>query len=273
MLLLPFGAIRIPALQLWLNATGRVRNLFADDFAGSFECQWQSGFGAANPNDDTHYSIFCSLGDFNTNITDLLTDERFDDLLFHPNNGEILFRYYSRIFLIASEILTDFQDILIVFRYSSITAPRNRAENDISRNQLTPPGNPGAMQSLFDFINAVFKHKTRNIHSCNHHMKYHFVDSGDPMPANDTITMQNVVTVLDKVRNNTISKLPENVVVPPLVQVLGFLIDGYNIIHQIFQADPAKFAAFCTIYEGKSSVTPPPVPMTVPPELPPPAKL
>ena len=255
---LPFKFIRIPALEVWLIQTHRVREQFSDNFSGSFECRWQTNFGATDPNSDIHYSIFCSLGDFNTNITDLLTDERFDPLLFDTANGEILFRYYSRIFLIASEILTDFQDILTVFRHTDINAPSSRrGENVISRNLLTPANNPDTIQNLFDFINTVFKHKTRNIHSCNHHMKYYFQDSGDAMPATDTITMQNVTTILDSVRNKTIPKLPENVIIPPLVQVIGILVQGYQVIDQIFQADPVKFQAFCALYEGKSPSTPP----------------
>lgn len=254
---LPFGAMREPALAFWLAATSRVRQQYSDDFAGSFECHWQTKFGTAAPNDDTHYSIFCSLGDFNTNITDLLTDDRFDNLTYHTDNGEILFRYYSRIFLIVSEILTDFQDMLIVFDHSDITARGDRAENTAARSRLSPPNDPDAIQRIFSFINTIFKHKTRNIHSCNHHMKIYFQDSGDPMPTADVITTQNVEAVLKGVREGTIGKVPENVVIPSLVQVLGLVIEGYNRINQIFQAHPAKFQAFCRIYEGKSANTPP----------------
>jgi hypothetical protein len=253
--------IREPALHLWLTATNRARVHYSDDYAGSFECRWQARFTTPDPKSDIHYSIFCSLGDFNTNITDLLTDERFDNLAFHPDNGEILFRYYSRIFLIASEILTDFQDILSVFRNGTLDAVHRKGEKNISRKQLTPSDSTDAVQDLFSFINTVFKHKTRNIHSCNHHMKYYFEDSGESLPTTHTITIQNVVSILDAARNKTTSNMPKNVVIPALVKVLDLLIHGYNVIDQTFQADAAKFAAFCALYEGRSPAPPPAIPL------------
>jgi len=261
-----FKYTREPALELWLSQTHRVRDQFSDNFSGSFECRWQTGFGTPNPNNDTHYSIFCSLGDFNTNITDLLTDERFDALKFDPANGEVLFRYYSRIFLIASEILTDFQDMLLVFRHSDINVRGTKEENNTSRHELSPSSNPTGMQNIFDFINTVFKHKTRNIHSCNHHMKYYFEDSGDVMPTTATITVQNVTNILKGLKEGRITQPPENVVIPRLVQLLDLVIHGYQVIDQIFQADPTKFQAFCDIYAGKSASTRPTTPILDAPE-------
>src|SRR5687768_9394412 len=104
-----YGFIRKAALRYWMQETGRVRNKAGnDELYGSFECRWQNGF--EEPSDsEIHYSIFCSLGEFNTNMTDLLVDDRFDEYDFEvQDQADVLFRQYSRINLTASEILTDF---------------------------------------------------------------------------------------------------------------------------------------------------------------------
>jgi hypothetical protein len=192
------------------------------------------------------------MGDWNSNISDLLDDKRYDGLTFHEDNAEVLFRYYTRIFLIASEILTDFQDILTVFRNSNIDSVKWKGENDKSRKELNPPGYTDAIQDLFDFINTVCKHKTRNIHSCNHHLRFYFDDSQEVAPTGDLINIKNSTTILEAVRQKTISSLPKHVIIPKLNYILWIIVHGYQVLDYMFQSDPVKFEAFCKIYEGKS---------------------
>jgi hypothetical protein len=247
----PFKMTREAALRFWLDGTQRTRHEQSDSYV--IECKWQLRFAEPNPQDQRHYSIFCSMGDWNTNMTDLLEDARYDEYSFsHEDQRDTLFRYYTRILLIASEIITDFQDILTVFRNSDINSVRKRTENDKSRKELNLEGPMDAIQDIFDYINNICKHKTRNIHSCNHHIHYHFIDSHEPPPAVDNISIENVTQVLRSVREGTIGILPQTIVVPSLDYILWLIIHGYDVLDQTFQSDPAKFGAFCSIYEGVS---------------------
>ena len=204
------------------------------------------------PADTRHYSVFCGVGESNTNMTDMLDDKRYDKFIFDQDSQDVLFRYYTRIYLIASEILTDFQDILTVFRMGDITKASNRAEITASRNELIVPGQPDTIQNLFDFINKIFKHKTRNIHSCNHHLHVHYIDSGQPLPTVDYLGLNNAKSVLESVENGTIANLPEHIIIPSLQELLSIIVHCYQVVDHKFRNDSGKFQAFCQIYEGVS---------------------
>jgi hypothetical protein len=191
------------------------------------------------------------MGSWNSNIGDLLADYRFDGLTFHPDNADVLFRYYTRILLIASEILTDFQDVLTVFRNCNIDSVKKKGENDKSRTELTPDNIPGAIQKLFDYINTICKHKTRNIHACNHHIIYYFEDSVFPRPAEDFINIQNVASTMENMRTGIINDPLTHIIVPKLQYILQILVHGYQTLDRTFKNDSARFSTFCKLYETK----------------------
>ncbi|HNY56505.1 MAG TPA: hypothetical protein PKI86_12795, partial [Chitinophagales bacterium] len=101
-----YGIIRKRALKYWLKKTKRKReiNTFNDDFSKSLDCTWQNKAEKLGYN---HISIFCSLGEWSTNLSDLLFEEKYDNLKY-DDDYEIIFRIYTRYFLIISEILEDF---------------------------------------------------------------------------------------------------------------------------------------------------------------------
>jgi hypothetical protein len=249
---LTFKTIRESAFQYWLSETKRIRKDETDRFDASFECTWQARFAPINELETLHYSVFCSIGSSNSNISDMLDDKRYDNFIFDESTQDILFRYYTRIYLIASEILTDFQDTLTVFRTGNINAAGRTAENNLSRIELEIQGQPDTIQNLFDFINKIFKHKTRNIHSCNHHMHLYFEDSAQPQPTSDFLDINNVKSVLASVQNNTIIALPEYIIIPPLRHILSIIVHCYKVVDITFRSDLTKFQAFCSIYEGES---------------------
>jgi len=248
----PFFDIRKPALEYWLKETKRERFGDSELFVGALECQWQFRFHPKAQESIPHVSVFCSMGNWNSNIGDLLDDRRFDGLTFHPDNAELLFRYYTRIFLIASEIFTDFQDILTVLRNGHVDAVKNRSENEKSRHELNPSGEFNIIQNLFDYINTICKHKTRNIHVCNHHLNYHFEDSAFSRPDTNFLSLQNVDQKLAKIRTSQSDILPTHIIVPKLCYVLQILIHGYQILDRSFRNNPDQFNSFCKIYEGES---------------------
>jgi len=251
--MIPLKDIRQAALALWMAGTQRTRQNLTDRYF--IECQWQTNFSDPNADPNKHYSIFCSMGDWNTNLTDVLEDSRFDHIPLDgtPEEKDIVFRFYTKVYLIASEILTDFQDILSVFRTGNIQAPQNSDETRTSRNQLTPTTQPGAISDTFEYINSVCKHKTRNLHSCNHHILYYFEDiKSATRPVGDYIDINNVRQILTQVRNGQLQRLPDTVIVPYLDNVIALIVHCYGVLNQAFMSDPAKFQAFCLIYEGQS---------------------
>ncbi len=150
----PFRNIRQLSLDYWLKETGRQRFNRNEIFSGAFECRWQFRFLTEPQVSDPHISVFCSMGEWNSNIGDLLGDDHFDGLTFHSSNADVLFRYYTKVLLIASEILTDFQDILTIFRNGNIDSVKKWGENEKSRNELNLHSIPDAMQNLIDYINT-----------------------------------------------------------------------------------------------------------------------
>jgi len=71
-----FKDVREQAFQLWEQGTNRNCQLINDDITGSFECKWQDRATFALGYE--HISIFCSLGEWANNISDILKDESYD---------------------------------------------------------------------------------------------------------------------------------------------------------------------------------------------------
>jgi hypothetical protein len=107
-----YSKIRKSVLAHWKIRSKRVFKV-TDNIINSVECTWQNKALDLGYN---HISIFCSIGQFVSHITDLLRDYRYDKYDYDQSDetNELLFRYYSRILLITSEILTDFQDLYII---------------------------------------------------------------------------------------------------------------------------------------------------------------
>lgn len=239
-----FGEVRKAALSSWKASTGRKRKGKSDNIGYTWECLWQNHFLDKYP--DEHYSIFCSIGEWNSNITDCLKDSRYDKLSFNDEkSAEILFRYYTRILLIISEALTDFQDIIGIFENERFL--KNDELKTIQKNirkylsHLNDSDNE--IQEVFTFINSICKHKANNFHFCNHHVKIFFEDNIEKKKlTKDTITIKNI--------NNFIKgkKVATNIVMPKLSYFINQITNGYELLHHLFISDETKFLTFCKLY-------------------------
>ena len=98
-----FGTIRKAALDEWNSTLKRKRGAddLSDDYSESNLCAWQEEC----TKNGKHCSFLCSFGDWLDNISDLLRDERFDRL--DADKYEVLFRYFTRLLLITSELIED----------------------------------------------------------------------------------------------------------------------------------------------------------------------
>ncbi len=239
--LIRFGQIREAALERWKIATGRSLinlstipgTIMIDDFSiGNYECKWQYDARKIKADNDWHVSQFCSLGDWAGNITDILTDFRFDSipigLLGYDSYNQSLFRYYTRLMLIISEIMTDFVDLLIAMSIC--------ADNTAARKLLSNTVN---VQELFDYINSICKHKTATygnltkLHQCNHHLSFFIEDSHEKQPFSRPL----------KIGNNRETD-PDGVIVPKLSILLSAVLDGYDALDTAFLNEPQKFEQF-----------------------------
>lgn len=225
-----FKDTRIEALQYWLDATNRKRYRRSDIVRSTFECKWQN----TKISDDEHVSIFCSMGSFTTNITDLLTDKRFDYCTF-DGHDEILFRFYTRILLVTSEVLTDFQDILIEIKLAK--------SKDPAREMLQNANHSFKIQDLFDYVNKVCKHKVSNLHLKNHHAKIIFCDDPIFERKEKSLHISNVKECLKQ--RGTIDFIE----LPKLLHIMDVIIDGYKSLDKIFNHDKDKFESFCSKYK------------------------
>lgn len=218
-----FKQIRITALDHWLTESQRLRDI-NDDYSMSIECTWQEELV---PEDD-HNSLFCSLAEWSTNISDLLSEKTYDNLKFdNQDHQEKLFRHYTRILLIVSEILTDFKDVLkYIKEYSGNRDRKNRK----ATKQLSNPNLEFSCSELFEYINNVCKHKigdrgiSRKIkyHVCNHHIKYSFKDDPNFIRIKNSLKVKNIKTKILK-KNMKLE-------VPELMEILDQVLCGYIII-------------------------------------------
>jgi hypothetical protein len=163
-----FGEVRVKTLELWIKAF-QIEG--TADFYYSLDsnewCKLQEEFAQQG----LHSNFICSFIAWLDNITDLLTDERFDSKRFDSDkDSHVLFRYYTRVLLVASEILEDYTALKM-----AITAGKKKKE---ARKSLdTDP------DWLLGFINTVCKHKAGkdNLHSCNNHLDIKFKDFDDSL--------------------------------------------------------------------------------------------
>lgn len=208
-----FENIRKDCLKYWKKETKRKRNI-NDNVIESFECIWQNNYVSK----DMHNSIYCSIAEWNTHITDILGDSRFDELKFtRDKDSQSLFRFYTRVLLISSEILTDFQDFLILFE----DIGKKKA-----RELLTDSSNEFSFQELMDYINSICKHKIgqnnfQKYHFYNHHIKYHFKDSGIECYSKK-IFIKNVKSI------NVTGTEPLEI--PFLMSIIKQILFAYNVI-------------------------------------------
>lgn len=235
-----FFETRINALEYWIEGTHRViadkySGLTNDDYSGSFECQWQ------NKSECGHVSIFCSVGEWASNITDILREESLDKYFFKKEDeGRKLFRYYTRLLLVVSEMLTDFQDMYL----QANELKSNAVNNDTARKFLFPIKeilhltNP--IQEMFDFVNKICKHKTKNIHKCNHHLPLVFSDNKSEFyDTNCLIHLQNLDFTTPK----------QGILVPTLRQILYTVITCYKSMDEHFNdPDSNGFKKICELF-------------------------
>lgn len=209
-----FKSIREEALINWLKGSKRTRDI-DDNFSDSFECDWQVYFVP----EDKHNSCFCSIGEWNSHITDVLSDESLDNLSFDiPEESKVLYRYYGRFFLIVSEVLTDFRQFL---NHLDKTLNQQKISNlvSISDSEFT-------FSELFNFINNIFKHKfgdsDKKYHCLNHHVEYSFVDSSVYKYEENDVTIKTL---------NSISKDFNRLEIPKLNSIIDLVHNCYLVLN------------------------------------------
>lgn len=249
-----FSKIRRDALTHWKSRSRRVFKV-TDNFSNSIECEWQNKSLTLGYH---HISIFCSVGQFVSHVTDLLRDYRYDKYEFDrdENVNEILFRYYSRLLLITSEILTDFQDLYILAdnklstkQLGGLRGKDLKDKQDKARTELST--NSNKVQLLLDYINKVCKHKTSNIHLCDNHIKYLFLDY------HTNVKKYKKRIELGNIRNYTSYDpatfkrhvKPDFIVVPSLIYVIDTIVNGYASLDNLFEKDKSKFRFICDHYD------------------------
>lgn len=241
-----FRNIRKRSLNTWLQGTGRslkkfdtpTGTLWLDDYEeGKFECNWQIEARRLKQDNDWHVPHFCSLGDWASNVTDILTDSRYDGLTFGQDRTDlVLFRYYTKFMLVASELFTDFDDHLQVT--FGLSPDDSRDELSVSQKSL---------QYLFDYINSICKHKIGHpsgskrgpkktltkLHLCNHHLPFFFEDSG----------LKKLLSKPLEIGNSSEPK-PDGVVVPKLEYLVESILKCYTVLDTKYKNAPPIFATF-----------------------------
>lgn len=228
-----FKEIRLAAVKQWYDGLRRVRRqgALSDDYTGSLLCEWQGKCY----DEDKHCSLLCSLGDWLDNISDQLTDERFDGVDKQADQ-EALFRFYTRIMLAVSEVVEDFITV-----HKQITGAKNKVL--AGQNMETGCLPPGALQAFSNYINSVAKHKTEghNLHVHNHHQQKEFEDFGAVYHDNQ-ISLQ----ALDWKMMNP----DTTILVPKLSYLVELLIILNNRFDELLRTAPGYLDQLNALYSG-----------------------
>lgn len=223
-----FGEQRKQVLQYWEEQTNRDCRPINDDMNSSFECKWQD-----RARDDfgyNHISIFCSLGEWANNISDILKDEIYDKYIFqNDDQSQALFRYYTRLLLVVSEMLSDFSNIVKMMSSFDTT----KAREFLSDNKRD-------VNSLLEFINKVCKHKVNNFHQCNHHLPILFEDQKENPEFYSPISVKNI----------NLSN-PDAILMPKLNFIIQIVLNCYARIDELFDSEIDKFKIICEKYNGE----------------------
>lgn len=251
-----YKEVRKDSLKHWKSRSKRVFKV-TDNFSNSIECSWQNRSEQLGYN---HISIFCSIGQFASHITDLLRDFRFDKHNFDESEevNELIFRFYSRILLISSEIFTDFQDLYIIAdekfttkQMSGIKGKDLKSKQDNARKNLS--NGSEEIKRLLDFINKICKHKTSNFHLCNNHIEYLFEDFHKNIKSKKKRIELGNINNFTSYDQTTLQKhnKPSYIVLPKMNYIIDLIINGYAALDNLFLSDQSKFEFVCKHYEDK----------------------
>jgi len=234
-----FFEVRKVELEKWAQGTGRkvvddFSELTSDNFAGAYECNWQQ----CSPG---HCNLFCSLGEWACNVTDLLKDTRFDRFYFdEEEEAAVLFRHYTRIMLVISELLTDFQDIYLHAERLQF----NKENRALARRFYFPSyiDEKDDITLILDYINSVCKHKTQHLHICNNHSPIHFEDN---------ITHENFNYV--SLKDSKTAKDKNAILVPKLSNLVDTLLTCYKLLDNYFKDNNLKWLFLCRKFSNEYS--------------------
>lgn len=209
-----FKEVREESYYLWLKGkrldVRRKGRLISIDNSKTHECRLQR-------DENFHINIACSMFSFSMNIFDLLSDSRFDHVIFsrvqEDFNTNALYRHYTRIFLVAAELLDDLRALCMIIK----------KPNQVQKI-LSPTGTE--FSKIMTFINKIVKHKDHHFHAVNNHLPLYFEDSDDINNFSNPISINNCSV------NN-----PDGLIIPRLSYLINTLIYGYDKIEEIYQDD------------------------------------
>lgn len=214
-----FGEARKEALEHWLQETKRV----SEDGVLVFDT-YESTWAEKYTSEDMHNSLFCSMGDWNSHITDILKDSSLDEIEFNDEQfSEVLFRYYTRLLLIVSEVLSDFCEIIELLESN---------KQGQSRKELSSPNLDYDLNQLFGYINSICKHKISKsgeikLHNRNHHSAKVFAD------ANGYTRHENTVHVGDFIKSGFVKVQIES---PRLKDIIDQILYCYLKVDKKLEA-------------------------------------
>lgn len=212
-----FKNIREPLLYAWNERLIRSRKEaeWSDDYSNSKICQVQDACTEAG----FHCSILCSLGDWLDNVSDVLYDTGYDELdIEDPSSSGVLFRIYTRLLLLVSEVIEDLVWLhLVGIGLEEKSSNKAEAGRDLEKNILADR----ELKILSDFINSLCKHKAEhnNFHVDNHHLDILFEDGNAPKKDNQ-FRIDNMI--FGSMNKDT------TILVPPLQYFITVIIRVYN---------------------------------------------
>ena len=219
-----FKGIRELALTNWQELTGRKCYEFYDDINGAYECNWQN-------RNNSHVSIFCSLGIWAECLSQLLQDTRYDTIDVSEERGaEDLYSYYNQLLLITSELV---DDLVIMYMAAASSNDKKSAKSRLSVS------NGYDLDQLVGFINNIVKHKSNNFHVCNHHLPIMLEDVRNKRKNRNQISVGNINDLHRKTA----------LIMPSLIKVIYSITGAYKKINALFEKDIQSYKRIADKYQ------------------------
>ena len=229
-----YGKVRKSILENWLTKSKRKRatNSFEDDFSESLVCEWQNKW------QDGHVSVFCSIGEWSSNISDILSDEKYD-YRYYITDSEVLFRLYTRFLMVISELIEDLQHINSIIKDID-PDDKKKSGRDFEQDFFEIK----ELKRISDFINKICKHKITYLHKHNHHLQIVFkdalVDENENFKHDKIISLTNLTKDVDD---------EYWIEIPKLNYFIEVVIKCFNKIDAVFKEDENNFIKICQKFQ------------------------
>ena len=176
---------------------------------------------------NAHLALFCNLGDWGSQISDLLLDTSNDEVnLTNGDTARKLFRYYTRLMLIIAELVADIAELATVLEGQTKGNRKSIKDGD----------------ELIAFVNNFVKHKKNNSYCHDHHLPIVFADTHNESATTEDVTFGQLSAENSK-----------RFFIPKLKSIVEIALASEKKLIEVLEPDK-NFEKIFKVYKGKQKL-------------------